>query len=157
MRKLLVLICLLAMPGASWAQSNPASWDNLKALQAGEKIRVAQTNSKTVSGPLVSVSDAAISVEGEGGPQTVQRHDVRSVKLAKHGHRLRNALIGGGIGAGSAAILGAAIDPPCKNADEFCFGPTQGQNAGIFAVLGFVIGGVIGALIPSHATIYRMH
>jgi hypothetical protein len=154
MRKLVVLICVLGVPCASLAQSNSASWDNLKALQAGEKIQVAQIKSKTVSGPFVSVSDAAISVEVEGGPQTIQRQEVRSVRLARHGHRLRNSLIGGGVGAGVGAGIGAATDKPCQ---PCFFSISRGTVAEVFAAGGFAIGAAIGALLPSHVTIYRAH
>jgi hypothetical protein len=150
MRKLVVLICVLGVPCASLAQSNSASWDNLKALQAGEKIQVAQIKLNTVSGPFVSVSDAAISVEVEGGPQTIQRQEVRSVRLARHGHRLRNSLIGGGVGAG----MGAATDKLCQ---PCFFSISRGTVAEVFAVGGFAIGAAIGALLPSDVTIYRAH
>jgi hypothetical protein len=158
MRKLLVLICVLGLPCASRAQSNSASWDNLKVVQLGEKIQVTETGSKKVSGAFVSVSEGSLSVEGEGGPQTIQRQDVRNVRLAKHGHRLRNTLIGAGVGAGVSAGIGAALAKPCQASQTYCIDPvTQREFAGACAVIGLAIGATIGALIPSHVTIYRVH
>ena len=123
MRNLLFLICVLGMPCASWAQSNPASWENLNTLQAGEKIQVVEMNSKKVSGTFLNVSDAAISLQEKAGQQTIQRQDVQSVKLMKHQQRLRNTLIGAAVGAGAAAAIGAATAQrhPCPASPSGCF------------------------------------
>jgi hypothetical protein len=147
MRKVLFLICVLGTSCSSWAQSNPASWANLNTLQAGEKIQVLAMSSKKVSGTFLSVSDATISVQDKAGSQMIQRQDVHSVKVMKNKHRLRNALIGAGIGAGVGAALGAA------SADDF-FG--KGVGATIGAVVVLLPGAVVGALAPSHETIYRV-
>jgi uncharacterized membrane protein YedE/YeeE len=151
MRKLLFLICVLATPCTSWAQNTPASWENLNTIPAGEKIQVVEMNSKKVSGTFVSVSEAAISLQEEGGTQTIQRQDVRSVKLTKRQDLLRNTLIVGGVGAGIGAGLGAGTygsSPKC------C--ATKGQIAGLSALIGFVGGAIVGALVPDHKTIYRV-
>ena len=123
MRKLLFLICVLGMPCASWAQSNPAPWENLNMLQAGEKIQGVEINSKKVSGTFLNVSDAAISLQEKAGQQTIQRQDVQSVKLRKHQHRLRNTLIGAAVGAGVGAGIGAATahKHPCPASPSGCF------------------------------------
>ena len=156
MRRVLLLICVLGVPCASWAQTNPASWENLSALQPGEKIQVVGMNSKKVSGTFVSVSDAAISLQEEAGPQSIQRQDVRSVKLMENGHRVRNALIGAGVGAGVGAGIGAAAYSKCSPSQSFCIQPVgRGVTAGIGAVIGGASGAIVGALLPSHKTIYR--
>jgi hypothetical protein len=161
MRKLLFLICVLGMTCASWAQSNPASWENLNTLQAGEKIQVLEMSSKKVSGTFVNVSDAGVSLQEKAGQQTVQRQDVRSVKLMKHQHRLRNTLIGAAVGAGAGAGIGAATHhhvictTPCslQNPNTFL---SSSQAAAVGAVIGLVGGTVVGAVWPSHKTIYRL-
>jgi len=147
MRKVLLLICVLGTLCTSWGQSNPASWENLNTLQAGEKIQLLEMNSKKVSGTFLNVSVAAISILEKTGSQTIQRQDVRSVKLMKNKHRLRNTLIGAGIGAGVGAVMGAATS------DNF-FG--RGFGAAIGAVVVLLPGAVVGALAPSHETIYRV-
>jgi hypothetical protein len=147
MRTILFLICVLGTSCTSWAQSNPASWANLNRLPAGEKIQVLAMSSKKVSGTFLSVSDAVISVQEKAGSQTIQRQDVQSVKVLKNKHRLRNALIGAGIGAGAGAVLGAA------SADDFL---GRGKGAAIGAVVVSLPGAVVGALAPSHETIYSV-
>jgi hypothetical protein len=156
MRKILFLICVLGIPCASWARTNQASWTNLGALHAGQKIQVVEMNLKKHSGAFVNVSDTAISYRETAGEQIIQKQDVRSVKLMENRHRLRNTLIGAAVGAGVGAVIGAATDHTCSGPD--CFNIIgKGGAAGIVAVVGFVGGAVVGALLPTHNTIYSVH
>jgi hypothetical protein len=150
-RKILFLICVLGIPCASWAQTNQASWANLSALHAGQKIQVVEMNSKKHSGTFVNVSDTAISYKETAGEQTIQKQDVCSVKLMENKHRLRNTLIVGAVGAGAGAGFGAAI----YRSGEI--GTTRGEIAALYAVVGFVGGAVVGALLPTHNTIYSVN
>jgi hypothetical protein len=143
MRKLWILVCLLAMPSVVSAQ-----WENLNTLQAGQKIQVIETSKKD-SGTFLSVSDKEISLQAKPGTQTIQRQDVRSVKLMENKHRLRNTLIGAAVGAGAGAGISAAAWEP----HGYVGG--RGTGAAVGAVIGAVGGAVVGALWPSHATIYK--
>ena len=137
---------------------------NLSALVMGQKIQIVDMNSKKHSGTFVQVSDTAISYQETAGEQTIEKHDVRSVKLMTNKHRLRNTLIGmgigGGVGAGVGAGIGAATFHSCSS-QSFCIQPVgQGGQTGIAAAFGFAggaaVGAVVGALSPSHSTIYRV-
>jgi hypothetical protein len=150
MRKILFLICVLGMPCTSYSQTNQASWANLSALHAGQKIQVVEINSKKHSGTFVNFSDTAISYKQTAGEQSVQKQDVRSVKLMENKHRLRNTLIGGAVGAGTGAGIGAAWHP-----NDGFFG--TGTYVAVDAGIGFVGGVVVGVLWPSHNTIYRVN
>ena len=152
LRKFWVLLCLLGMPFVAHAQSNKTSWENLSGLAPGHKIQVVEMNSKKVSGTFVSVSDTAILLQDPSGEQTVQRTDVRIVKLIENKHRLRNAAIGAGVGAGVMAGIGAGADHDCSS---FCIGPGRGTVVGVFAAGGAAGGAIVGALWPSHETLYR--
>jgi hypothetical protein len=143
MLKFWILACLLGMPCVVSAQ-----WGNLNALQAGQKVQVVQTSRKD-SGTFLSVSDKEISLQGKSGPQTIQRQDVRSVKLMANKHRLRNSLIGAGVGAGAGAGISAAAWEPRG------FAGGRGTGAAVGAVIGAVGGAIIGAAWPGHETIYR--
>jgi hypothetical protein len=157
MRTLCILVCLFAMPSLTLAQTNQMSWQNLSALQSGQKIQVAGMKSKTISGAFVSVSDTAISLQTHGGEQTIQRQDVRNVKLMENKHRLRNTVLGGAVGAGVGAGIGAAAYRSCTPAQSFCIDPIgRGGEAGISAIVGFAGGALVGALWPSHKTIYSV-
>ena len=109
MRGLVFLLCVLGLSCASPAQTNQASWETLNHLKPGQSIQVVDTSSKKHSGTLLNVSDSAISLRVASGEQSLQKQDVRSVKLLNHSHRGRNALIGAAIGGGAGAGVGAAI------------------------------------------------
>jgi hypothetical protein len=143
MRIFWILACLLAMPSVVSAQ-----WENLNTLQAGQKIQVVQTSKKD-SGTFLSVSDKEISLQGKSGTQSIHRQDVRSVKLMENKHRLRNTLIGTAVGAGAGAGISAAAWEPRG------FAGGRGTGAAVGAVIGAVGGTIVGALWPSHETIYK--
>jgi hypothetical protein len=145
MRITLSLICLLAIPCASAAQTNNASWTNLNGLQAGEKIQVVDINAKKHSGIFTSVSDSAISINTSKGQESVQKDEVRTVKLAKGSHRLRNSLIGLGVGAGVGAGIGAASGDSKSSPLEI----TRGMKAAAGSALGGLGGTLAGLLVPS--------
>jgi hypothetical protein len=78
------------------------------------------------------------------------------VNLMKHQHRLRNTLIGAAVGAGAGAGIGRVghREGSLQNPNGTFIKP--GQGAAIGAVFGLVGGAVVGALVPSHKTIYRV-
>jgi hypothetical protein len=159
----LLLICVLGLTYTSFAQAKQASWSLLNGLQVGQSIQVVDSSSKKHSGTFMSVSDTAISLQVASGEQSIQRQDIRSVKLMANKRRARNTLVGGavggGIGAGVGAIIGAATHRGCTSG-TFCLDivGTSG-SAGIGAAVGFLggvtAGGVVGALVPSHTKIYE--
>lgn len=148
MRKSLILICVLAMSCVSWAQNSRSSWANVTSLQAGQKIQIVKMNSARHSGTFVKASDTAISYTNAAGEQTIQRPDIRTVKLSKNRHHLRNTLIGAAVGAGAGAAIVAGLW------EDRGFVGGKGTGAAVGAALGFIVGAVVGVLVPSHSTIY---
>ena len=148
MRNLLPMIGVIAASCALSAQTNPSNWDNLRSLAPGQKIQVVATTSKKSSGAFVDVSDTAIVFTQPNGNRTLQKQDVRSVKLMKSGHHLRNTLIGAGIGAGA----GAGITAAAWESNGFLGG--KGAGAAVGTVIGGVAGAIVGAVLPSHNTVY---
>ncbi len=149
MRSLLLIVCALAMPCASSAQSKQPSWGNLSTLQAGQKIEVVEKNLKKDTGTFAAVSDDGIRLNESTGEQTIPRASVMRVTLRHNKHRLRNTLIGAAVGVGAGAAIGAAT---YGNGRCFC---SRGGLAGFGAAIGLVGGTVVGATWPSHPTIYR--
>jgi len=156
MRKIFLLLFVLGLSCAAFAQTDRASWANLSGLQPGQRIQVVGTTSKKHSGNFVSVSDTAISYRETNGQQSIPKQDVLSVKLMEHKHRLRNTLIVAGVGAGVGAGIGAALHKSCSS-QSFCLdiGGAALPAAG-GAVLGTLGGAVVGILLPSHSTIYQV-
>jgi hypothetical protein len=151
MRKSSFLICVLGLSCVSWAQGNRASWADLSGLRAGQKIQIVDMNSKKHSGTFVNVSDTAISYQEAAGEQTIQKQDVRSVKLMQDKHRLRNALIGGAVGAGAGAGISAA------SWENHGYLGGRGVGAEVGAVIGFVGGAFVGVSLPSHKMNYSVN
>ena len=152
MRSLIVALCTLALPFVSSAQADKSSWMNLSTLQPEQKIQVVELTSRKTTGKFSNVTDTAITLHEKSGEKTIQRQDVRTVRLMKNKHRLRNTLIGAGVGAGIGAGIGAASWRPCA-----CFFPfSRGQQAALLGVVGFVGGAATGALWPTSEIIYRV-
>ena len=146
-----LLLFVLGLSCAAFAQTDRASWANLTGLRPGQKIRVVGMTSKKHSGNFVSVSDTAILYREATSEQSIPKQDVLSVKLLENKHRLRNALIGAAVGAGAGAGIGAAsTDRPGVLTDV-----SRAKGAGVGALLGLIGGGTLGALLPSHSTIYQ--
>jgi hypothetical protein len=144
------------MPCAAFARTDQTSWENLSALTAGHKVQVLELNSKKVSGTFISFSGTNLSLQEQSGAQIILRQDVRSVTLMENHHRLRNTVIGLAVGAGVGAVIGAATYHSCAASQTFCIDPVgRGGQAGIGAVIGVVGGAIVGALWPSHNTIFR--
>jgi outer membrane lipoprotein SlyB len=149
-RSTLFLIFFSAVPCALLAQANQASWSALSGLRPGQKIEVADTSSKKHSGTFLNVSDTAISTQGNASEQTTLRPQVRSVRLMESSHRMRNALIGAGIGAGAGGGITAAAW------EQHGFLGSKGTGAAVGAIIGGVAGAIVGVLSPSHKTIYSV-
>ncbi|HLW82852.1 MAG TPA: hypothetical protein VKS20_12520 [Candidatus Acidoferrales bacterium] len=155
MKKLLILACLLAVPCVSRAQSNKAAWENLNALQPGQKIQVIDKSKGKHSGTFLSADGQSIKLHEKSGDSSIERENVARVTVPAH--RARHALLGLAIGAGSGAGIAAAAAPgKCGPSTPYCVNPlSKGAYAGIGAALGAVAGAVIGALLPAHKTIYQ--
>jgi hypothetical protein len=157
MRKTFLLLLVLGLASAAFAQTDRASWANLNALHPGQRIQVVGMTSKKHSGNFVSLSDSAISYRATNGEQSIPKQDVLSVKLIEHQHRLRNTLIAAGVGAGVGAGIGAALNKSCPSQQSFCLDiGGAALPAAVGAVLGGLGGAVVGILLPSHSTIYQV-
>ena len=161
-KKVLFLLCILGIHFAALAQKKQPSWAMLSGVLPGQKIRVIDSSSKKHTGILIGISETAISLQSATGEQTIQRSDVRTVQITANRRRARNTLIGGavggGIGAGVGAIIGAATHKGCAS-QTFCLdiigtGGSAGIGAGAGFLSGVIAGGIIGALVPSHTTVY---
>jgi len=158
MRKILLMICVLGIPCASWAQTNRVSWANLSALQEGQKIQIVEMNGKKHFGTFVNISDTVISYQETTGEHAIQEQDVRSVKLRENKHRFRNTLIGLGVGTGVGAGIGAATFHSCSS-QSFCIQTHWSRRIGwdrrdTRCCSGRRVGAVVGAALPSHRMIY---
>jgi len=144
-RLTLVLLASLLSSGMAMAGTrDPASWDNLKQLRAGEKIEVIDQTLKSFRANFVSVSDEAISLQSKDESFTVDRADVLRVSLRDSGRRKRWMLLGAAIGAGAALAITAPLAPH-----------VGGSNG--LAVVGGVTWGAAGVGLAAGSTMgYRI-
>jgi hypothetical protein len=156
MRTIFLLLFVFGLSCPALSATDRTSWANLSGLQPGQKIQVIAMTSKKHTGNFVGISDAAISYRETNAERTIPKQEVLSVKLLKNKHRLRNALIVGGVGAALGAAVGVAGHKSCSP-QSFCLdiGGAALPAAG-GAVLGGVGGAVVGILLPSHTTIYHV-
>ncbi len=142
------LACLLLAPALARAQSAKDSWDNLKQLKPGQRVKVVDKQMKTLKGEFVSFTDEAISLREKNGEQSVERAKVVRVSVRDTSHRTRNMLLGAAIGGGIA--VAATIVPLAANSNE-------GNSCGVCVAgiaAGFGGGAALGA-IPGNRTVYR--
>lgn len=150
MRRLIWMVVFL-MPALCLGQTTEQAWDNLKQLQVGQKIEVVQADMKYVKGTFLSVTDEALTLRAKDTEVAIRRSDVLRVSSREHPKRLRNALLGAGIGA---AALGVPVAIFAN-----IYGDFSESQAAAATALGFAIGAGagagIGAAVPSYETIYR--
>jgi len=89
------------------------SWDDLQQLNQGRKIRVFLVGRDSYAGTFVGCTAENLSVRVRGGDRTVPSAQVRKATTGSRPKRLRNTLIGLGIGAGGGGlVVWKATDAP---------------------------------------------
>ena len=91
-----------------------ANWANLKQLSAGQEIQVVLNDAKSYRGRFESVSQDTLMMRLETGEQSFDRKSLLRVSAKAGSHRLRNAALGGLIGIGTGAGIGAAAGKSSK-------------------------------------------
>jgi hypothetical protein len=154
MRNILFLLCVLGLPCLSLAQTSQSSWSTLSGLQPGQHIQLIDSASRKHSGTFLTVSDTAIAYREKSSDRSIEKQEVRSVKLMENKHRLRNTLIFAGVGAGVGAGIGAATTQ--QTTGSIILSVSREKGAAVGAVIGVVAGATVGALLPSNGTIYNV-
>jgi hypothetical protein len=148
------LLATIAL-GQGRSASAPASeWDNVKMLAPGTQIRVADDASKQgapqqVQGTVESVTDSELVIQQGAGTQSFPRAQIVSVSVKTNGHRLRNALVGLGVGTAAGAVIGFGIGHAnCSKTGAWC-GLDQIWGAGVGGVGGLAGGTLTGVFWPT--------
>jgi len=143
--RIVFLLSILPLVAAAQAPSN---WENVRVLAPGTQIRVAADPShKPVQGALESVTDNALVLRGRNGPQSFARPQIGTVSVRK-GHRVRNALIGLGVGTAAGVLIGFSVGHiGCKAAGGWC-DLNEGVGAAIGGAAGLLGGSLGGVFWP---------
>jgi hypothetical protein len=138
-------LLILTAPGVMAQQPKALnqSWDELRQLQAGEKLRVERkTAKKKVSGNFVSLSDVELVIKRKKKYESFSRDEVKNVwRVAPPSHTKQ--VIFGTIGGGLGVLFGVPL--AIGLAFKQCGGSCADEGVGVVALL---IGlPVAGALI----------
>ena len=148
-----LVCCLLAFPliearALQEAQPPPepgiSDWNNLRQVRIGDKVEVVRHNLGKHKGKVLAWTEESISLRLKNQDVTIPREEVYRVTLLSKNHRLRNSMIGMGLGF-LAAVAVVASRPE----------ETSTYNALARAPVLIGIGAGVGAAFPSHPTLYR--
>jgi hypothetical protein len=146
----LTMICFAAaLFSDSMCGQSARDWASLAhtpAISEGTEIEARTTDNKSYRGQFKAADDDALVITTGSGEQRLARATVSRVSVKKPGRRLRNTLIGLGIGAAAGLTLGAIADARCTgNCVE---GKTPlGKEFG--TAFGSLIGSIIGVALPT--------
>jgi hypothetical protein len=122
----------------------------LSGLQRGDRVLVLDSAGKEHKGTFSAVSDQGISLTSGRSEVSIERAKVRRVRIPSSSRRLRNALIGIGIGAAVGATTDQTLGVYLRN--------EAGESAGarvLTYIAPIALFGGIAAAVPGYKTIYR--
>jgi hypothetical protein len=121
-----------------------SNWDSVKTIAPATEIRVSAGNSKPVRGKLESVTDSNLVIGKSPTAHSLSRPDIHSVSVKEKGHRVRNVLVGMGVGLAAGLGVGAAVGHNCTGIAcggfRVAVGGLVGLGGGIVAGLEFPSG-----------------
>src|SRR6266853_2329867 len=131
-------------------QAAPASktWESLGQLNSGAPIEVV-TSDRAEKGAFVSISTESLTIHTARGEQRFLRPEVVRVVSRTQSRRMRNALIGVGVGVAISLVTDQTLGAYLRNESN----PDSART--LIWTLPIAIGGGIGAALPSYAVIYR--
>jgi len=126
------------------------SWDALRSLARGERIKVVDTARQEYKGAFAAFSERGISVETGRGVVEIERARVHRVQVRASSRRVRNILIGAAIGVAVGVAVDQSVGRYLRNEP----GESGGTQAATYIAPVALFAGVGAALSP-YRTIYR--
>jgi hypothetical protein len=126
------------------------SWDALRELKAGDRVRILEISGTEHKGAFSSVSNDAITVRTNKGEVAIDRARTRRVQIASNTRRVRNAVIGAAIGVAVGITVDQTLGTYFRNES----GQTGAARAVTYVAPIAVLGG-IGAALPSWRTLFK--
>jgi hypothetical protein len=142
-RVLLIAAFVSALPLAA------QSWDIVRALRPGDRVRVLEMSHQEHKGRVAAVTADAISIESGKTQISVDRTNVRRVEVHSSNRRVRNLAIGAAAGLAVGLVVDGTLGHYLRN--------ESGDNARpLFYVVPIGLFGGIGAALAPYKTIYRV-
>jgi len=142
-RALFTLLCCMIPLAAQ-------SWDDLRALKAGDRVKVQDTAGKERGGAFRALSDNAISIESGGSEVSIERSKVRRVQIKSSSRRWRNFAIGAGIGLALGLAADYTLGTYLRNETS-----QGGAARALTYIAPIALFGGVGAAAAGYKTIYR--
>jgi hypothetical protein len=143
----LLTIALLCAFGTAQAQDR-SDWQSLAQLHAGDNVRLT-LKSGSSKGVFQGWTPQQVTV----GAVTARKEDVLKVERYSQGRgmgRGKKALIGALIGFGGGFAIGVIARGSCDPGHSIGPCPSRGELGAAGGGAGALIGGIIGAFLPSH-------
>jgi|SRR6185312_13777347 len=148
LRLVRLFITVIVSAGLLLAAPDSTTWESLSQLKSGASVEVI-TRDRAEKGEYLSSSSESLSIRTPNGEQKFLRPDVVRVISRRPLRRLRNMLIGGGIGVAIAAVTDATLGTRLRN-------ESNPENARLLIWSIPIAGGAaIGALRSGHKVIYQ--
>ena len=137
---------LIALTCAAFLHAAPKTWDGLSHLNPGASVEVV-TAGGAEKGEFVSSSTESLTIRNSTGERKFARPDVLRVVSRTQSKRVRNILIGIGIGVAIGLTTDQTLGTRLRN--------EGGDSAGLIWSLPIAAGAGVGAAIPSYPVVYR--
>jgi hypothetical protein len=141
LHRAVVLLPILSL--AATGQVLSASWDSVKMIAPGTEVRVTAGSSQPIHGKLEVVTDTNLVIGKSSAAHSFSRGDIHSVSVKGKGHRVRNVLIGMGVGTAAGLGIGAAAGSNCTGI------ACGGFRVAVGGLIGLGGGIVAGLELPS--------
>jgi hypothetical protein len=125
-------------------------WGRLSQLRPGDRIQVIQTDGREQVGDFAAATADSLTITSASAQTRLERSRVRKVVVLSRSKRLRNTLIGAGIGFAVGLTLDQTVGTYLNNE----VGYSAGARTLVYLAPIGLFGG-IGAAIASHPTIYQ--
>jgi hypothetical protein len=142
------LLIALASVGLVLADPVSKTWESLGKLDSGAPIEVV-TSDRAEKGEFVSMSTESLTINTRRGEQRFLRKEVLRVVSRRQSRRMRNVLIGVGVGAAIGLATDQTLGAYLRNESN----PASARP--LIWTLPMAFCGGIGAAFPSYPVIYR--
>ena len=142
------LLIALASVGLVLAAPVSKTWESLGKLDSGAPIEVV-TSDRAEKGEFVSMSTESLTINTRRGEQRFLRKEVLRVVSRRQSRRMRNVLIGVGVGAAIGLATDQTFGAYLRNESN----PASARP--LIWALPMAFCGGIGAAFPSYPVIYR--
>jgi hypothetical protein len=125
------------------------SWDAVRGLQKGDRVKVLERDGTEHKGAVTSVTPEAVSLATGTTQVSVDRPRVKRVQLHSPSRRVRNIAIGAGIGLALGVVVDQTVGAYLRNESS-----STGRPWSYIVPIGLF--GGIGAALSPYRTIYNV-